>query len=177
MYGLTDVPNSLYQPRRIPDHPLRGTLLPGFCFELSACDVPKVEIPILTSKDNDTSHKAVVMAYHYSIFVMDQGAMTSRREDLAGSMLGLLFNTVDYGQYLSKNNNNELSTYCEDAGFIPVIRVLSEEEDIRRLAADPPHTILPGEAWSWHVTFRPRPLPTAGNARSHSANDRREHPS
>jgi hypothetical protein len=95
--------------------------------------LPKVEIPILTFQD-DSWHKAVVMAYHYSRFVIDQGAMTPLKEDLAGSMLGLLLSTVDSGKYLS---NNKLSTCCEQAGFNPVIRVLSEEEDIRRLAADP----------------------------------------
>jgi hypothetical protein len=119
MYSQPDVPNSLNQPKRIP---------------IIAGDLPEVEIPILAFDDNNTTHRAVIMAYHYSMFVLDQGSAMPSNVDLVGSMLGLVLNTLDLGQYLM--SNNKIPTYCRSAGFIPIIKIMSDEEDIRRISDD-----------------------------------------
>jgi hypothetical protein len=121
MSSLADVRNSLYQTDKL---------------QVIAGALPEVEIPVLTYDDDNIEHRAAFMAYHYSIFVfvMERGSAVPSKEDLAGSLLGLVFNTLHCGQHL--NNNKELLTYCKSAGFIPIIRILSGEEDDKRIAED-----------------------------------------
>lgn len=75
------------------------------------------------------------MAYHYSIFSLNQGEANPDKTQLAGSMLGLVFNTIDYTRILALNN--KLSGHCTKAGFRPIFHIISNEEEIRQIANHP----------------------------------------
>ena len=75
------------------------------------------------------------MAYHYSAFIIEQGAPNPQKEALAASMLGLISNTVDYARIIQ--DNNELSNFCISAGFRPVFRIISTEADILQVPGHP----------------------------------------
>jgi hypothetical protein len=82
---------------------------------------------------NEPEFIGVVMAHHYSKFVTGAGEITPSQATLAGAMIGLLFNTIDYTRILY--HNNELGGHCAKAGFRPIFRILQSEEDVHELAA------------------------------------------
>jgi len=79
----------------------------------------------------DSVIRAAFMAYHYASFIIEQGEPTPRKEALAASMLGLLFNTIDYTRMIL---DNELEGFCISAGFRPIFRIISRPDEIMHIA-------------------------------------------
>ena len=75
------------------------------------------------------------MAYHYSTFIVEQGQLPPRKEELLCAMMGLLFNTVDYTGILL--GNEELVNFCMSTGFQPVFRAFEVDEDINYILEHP----------------------------------------
>ena len=129
------IPEELNKLRRQPDHPLRGTLFLESSkranshrltdrYEVIQGAIPDISIQIL-SVLNDLPTRAMFMAYHYSIFSLNPGDVSPNKMDLAASMIGLLFNTIDYTRILTFNN--ELTGHCVKAGFRPIFRIITEQ--------------------------------------------------
>jgi hypothetical protein len=104
-------------------------------FDVLQGEIPDVQIPIPNMTNGDIVTRAMFMAYHFSSFSPAQGVADPDKVELAGAMMGLLFNTTDYTRVFA--NNNELPGHCHKAGFRPVFRIIHDANDIRVIALSP----------------------------------------
>ena len=127
------IPPELYRLKGPPDHPLRGTLALESAkrtishrlhdrYDVIQCMIPDIDIPILSIHNEELAVRSMFMAYHYSSFALGPGELPPSKKGLAGSMLGLFFNTIDPTSILAFNK--ELSNHCIKAGFRPIFRVI-----------------------------------------------------
>jgi hypothetical protein len=123
----------------IPYHPMAGNLMLGSnsrvishrftdTVQILQGDLPTYDIYILHTSITDNPIRGAFMAYYYSKFVLETGDENRQKEELASAALGLLLNSVDYVRIIRENN--ELTTFCTQSGFIPVFRELLDPEDI-----------------------------------------------
>ena len=140
---MVDLGLSGFRHQQYPDHPLRGTLWLESSkrvishrltdtYAIISGTIPEFDVIILDVGIQDTAYRAAFMAFNYESFIVEQGEPTPRKEALAASMLGLLFNTIDYTRIIM--DNNELVGFCINAGFRPIFRIISREEEIMFIA-------------------------------------------
>jgi hypothetical protein len=101
-------------------------------YDVIQCEIPDINIPILSNRNNGLVTRGLFMAYHYSVFSLGPGDLPPSKAELAGAMVGLLFNTVDPTRILAFNN--ELVDHCIKAGFRPIFRILVAQADILAIA-------------------------------------------
>jgi hypothetical protein len=144
MYHHPD--QALVRLPRVPNHPLRGELTRGSIkktiehrrvenIPVQTGDLPIKYVPILDVGITSVVIKGGFMAYHYAKFLLDIGQEESDKYTLTASMLGLLFNIIDYTRILSKNN--ELEFNCNSAGFRVGYQIISTDRDILAIVGDP----------------------------------------
>jgi hypothetical protein len=104
-------------------------------YDVIQCAIPDVNIPILSIHNNTLVVRGIFMAYHYALFSLGPGDLKPNKAELAGAMLGLLFNTVDPTRILAFNN--ELVDHCVKAGFRPIFRIIENQEDILTISNHP----------------------------------------
>jgi hypothetical protein len=83
---------------------------------------------MLEVTNTDVRTRGLLMAYYYAKFNPPPGTMNPDKTVLAGAMLGLLLNTIDFTRMLAYNN--ELTSHCHKAGFNPIFRILNNPEDL-----------------------------------------------
>jgi hypothetical protein len=98
-------------------------------------DIPNIDIILLEVTNSDVRTRGMMMAYYHAKLNPPPGHLIPRQPALAGAMLGLLLNTVDYTRMLAYNN--ELTGHCHKAGFNPVFRVINTPEDLLAILRSP----------------------------------------
>jgi hypothetical protein len=104
-------------------------------YDVIQCQIPDVNIPVLSIHNDRLEVRGLFMTYHYALFSLGPGDLKPSKAELAGAMLGLLFNTVDPTRILAFYN--ELIDHCVKAGFRPIFRMVVEQADILAISDHP----------------------------------------
>jgi hypothetical protein len=73
-------------------------------------EIANIRIPLLDVNIENNIAMGIVMAYHYSTFMVATGEIVPDQTALAAAMLGLLLNAIDYTRILE--GPGELISHC-----------------------------------------------------------------
>jgi hypothetical protein len=97
-------------------------------FEVLQGEIANIRIPLLDVNIENNIAMGIVMAYHYSKFMIATGEIVPDQTVLAGAMLGLLLNSIYYTRILE--GPGELISHCIKSGFRPIFVKIVEFEDL-----------------------------------------------
>jgi hypothetical protein len=101
-------------------------------YNIITCDIPTINIPILSVSITNPVARGVFKAYYYALFCIGPGDANPGKFTLAAAMLGLLFNTIDPTRIIE--GNNELLGHCINTGYRPNFIMMCTDQETTEIA-------------------------------------------